>query len=546
MRENKTILAIFLLIATVTIVGLPLDLIEPDAALYATISKVIYENNDFINLYSLGKDWLDKPHLPFWLTALAYKIFGVSNFSYKIFGVLTFFFGAWITYKFTKKNYNKQIAILATLILVTAQQSVISNFDVRAEPYLTAFIIAALYWLQKYSNHKRFKDLCIAALFGALAVMTKGIFALIPIVAAIGGEYIVKRKWKEIFNPMWLVAIMLVGIFIVPELYALYVQFDLHPEKVVFDKTNVSGIKFFFWDSQFGRFFNTGPISGNGDPFFFLHTILWAFLPWALLFYIAIFLKVKRNFKIVQKQEEFYTLFGTLITLLIFSLSKFQLPHYANIVFPFMAIITADFIYQLHDKYNKLLKAYIGIQYTLMGIIVVLAILIFVFAAPEFNYILLLISAIAVYTLYQLRASKMAKHIRVFYTTCIVFMWVNGFLFTHFYPTALQYIGGATAARYINQNHNGTSLIIGTPHAFSFEFYLKNPVERTDYDGLQQHTGKILYAQAHELTKMDELDIEYQILEEINNFRISRLSGKFLHAKTRHEALQKVYVVRLK
>ena len=46
--------------------------------------------------------------------------------------------------------------------------------------------------------------------------------------------------------------------------------------------TSVSGIRFFFWDSQFGRFFNTGPIKGSGDPFFYFHTpVSYTHLNWS-------------------------------------------------------------------------------------------------------------------------------------------------------------------------------------------------------------------------------------------------------------------------
>jgi hypothetical protein len=70
---------------------------------------------------------------------------------------------------------------------------------------------------------------------------------------------------KDNFNVKWLLVFILTFIFIIPEIYAVYNQFDLHPEKVVFGKKNVSGMKFLFWDSQFGRFFNNGPIKGKGD-----------------------------------------------------------------------------------------------------------------------------------------------------------------------------------------------------------------------------------------------------------------------------------------
>ena len=154
-KENSIFLLIFVIISIVTFIGLPLDLIDPDAALYATISKTIANNNDFINLYSLGHDWLDKPHLPFWITAISFKIFGVSNFAYKLPAVLVFFFGVYTTYKFTKNNYNTKTAIYAAIILATATHSIISNFDVRAEPYLTAFIISSIYYIDNYLKTKK-------------------------------------------------------------------------------------------------------------------------------------------------------------------------------------------------------------------------------------------------------------------------------------------------------------------------------------------------------------------------------------------------------
>ena len=72
-------------------------------------------------------------------------------------------------------------------------------------------------------------------------------------------------------------------------LLALYLQFDAQPDKLVFERTGVSGIRFFVWDSQFGRFFNTGPIRNtDGNPAFFVHVFLWAFLPWVAVAFAAL------------------------------------------------------------------------------------------------------------------------------------------------------------------------------------------------------------------------------------------------------------------
>ncbi|WP_405604786.1 ArnT family glycosyltransferase [Polaribacter sp. Asnod1-A03] len=546
-RENKSYFLVFLLILIVTILGLSLDLINPDAALYGTISKTIYENNDFINLYSLGYDWLDKPHLPFWLTAISFKIFGVSNFAYKIPGVLVFFLGIWMTYKFTKENYNKKTAFIAAIILATATHSVISNFDVRAEPYLTGFIIASLYYTDRFLKLNKFYYLILACLFSAFAIMTKGIFALIPIVFALFGELVVKQNWKQLLNPIWFIAAFLIIIFILPEIYTLYIQFDLHPEKIVFDKTNTSGIKFFFWDSQFGRFFNTAPIKGSGDKFFFFHTILWAFLPWGILFYIASFFKIKQNIKKVAKKQEFYTIFGSLFTILIFSLSKFQLAHYTNIVFPFMAIIVADFIFKLEKHYQKSLKSYRVILWfqNILGLLLITYL--FFIIKPEINYFFFVLLIASFFLFKVIRNSKENKSLKLFFFSCLIFLNIYSFLFTHFYPTILEYQGGVTAARFVNNNYaNKGSLIDNKQKHFGFEFYLKEPLKRVDSLQISKEKDRIFFVDKNEYQLLLRHNINFKIIKEIDNFRVSKINSKFLNSNTRKTALDKKYLVQIK
>ena len=59
--------------------GLFPPILEPDGALYANITKVMAQSGDFVNLYAVGTDWLDKPHFPFWVTAVSFRIFGINR-----------------------------------------------------------------------------------------------------------------------------------------------------------------------------------------------------------------------------------------------------------------------------------------------------------------------------------------------------------------------------------------------------------------------------------------------------------------------------------
>ena len=66
-----------------------------DSITYATLSQHIALTNDWANLVLDGKDWLDKPHMPFWITALFFKIGGVSAFTYILPGFLLHLIGGY-------------------------------------------------------------------------------------------------------------------------------------------------------------------------------------------------------------------------------------------------------------------------------------------------------------------------------------------------------------------------------------------------------------------------------------------------------------------
>lgn len=542
-RYNALIIVVLSLV--IAILGLPLDLILPDATLYGMISKEMYLTNDYINLYSLGYDWLDKPHLPFWLTALSFEIFGVSNFSYKLPGILVFFLGVFYTYKFAFHNYGKQTAWISVAILCTSFHSILSNFDVRAEPYLTGFIIASLYYFDRFVREKSFKTLLFASFFAGLAIMTKGIFAILPIAFGLGGHFLFKRNWKGLLNPLWLVAIALILLFITPELYSLYVQFDLQPDKVVFDQQNVSGLRFFFWDSQFGRFFNTAPIKGSGDVFFFLHTLLWAFLPWGILFYIAIVYKWKVNFK--RKEKEMMTWFGSILTILIFSLSKFQLAHYTNIIFPFMTIICADFISNLVSKKGALKNWIIGIQsFTIVVILgATFGVLMLLDKTPNFVFFGFILSSLLA-LVFMIKKTDY-KIINIIWISSVVSFIMYAFLMTHFYPSILPYQSGAKAARIINEQYNGKGYLIDNKtRRFDFEFYLDNLVERVKIENIKEATDAVFYSNSKELNELNELGVNYQILGEIDSYPISRISLPFLNPEKRAAVLEKKYLIQIR
>ncbi len=526
--------------------GLFVTIMDPDAGVYASLSKNMVVRNNYLGLYFQGNDWLDKPHFPFWVTAAFFKVFGIHTWSYKLPGILFVLLGACYTYLFAKQLYNNTIALWSVFILLTAEHIIISNSDVRAEPFLTGLIIASIYHFYISLKKKISWHLIAASFFAACAVMTKGPFALIPIGGAIAGELIIKRNWKELFHWRWLIAIILIALFIIPELYSLWYQFDSHPEKTVFGKTNVSGIRFFLWDSQFGRFLNTGPIKGKGDPFFFIHTLLWAFLPWSLIMYASLIDKFRIGAKKINyKQQEWFTLVGSLLTLLIFSLSKFQLPYYSNIIFPLLAILTAQYFWKIQNTTAGLFKT---IQYSIIVILFTGGILLQIFYSPVFpSVFLLLIVIFVVFLLFVVkRWLKLSGNQAVFYRTGLAAIALNLYLNWFFYPDLLKYQSGSEAAFYINEKHPGLPGICLGIYSPAFEFYLEDGWIKSDTSILrEQPLQGVLFITQDEMDLIKQRSIHYEFLKELDEFHVTILTLKFINKKTRSKELRKNYLIKL-
>lgn len=539
--ERRISIIMILVGILVNLSGINVTIMEPDGALYAGIARHMVQHHNYLDLWADGAEWLDKPHFPFWMMALSYQFFGFTTWAYKLPALLFWGLGVVYTWALAKRLYNERVARWAVCILLTAQHLLLSNNDVRAEPYLMGLIIASVYHF--YRSQERFLSyhLVLGALFAAGAVMTKGPFAIVPIGAAIGGHLLFTKNWKQLLHVRWLVAALLLGIFIIPELYALYSQFDAHPEKVVFGQTGVSGLKFFFWDSQFGRFMNTGPIKGKGDPSFFLHTLLWAFLPWSLLLYAALIV----FFKKARTQVEYYCVSGALATFVMFSLSRFQLPHYLNIIFPFFAILTAQYILSLHTAGG--FKFYRITQYVIIGVEVVAIVGISVLYRPVFHWAWGVVALAIIAAYFALPKWLPDARLQViFYRTMLASFMVNFFMNGVLYPDIMQYQSGSTAAAYANAELPGTSIGCLERTSYAFEYYLQAPLVRYDSASLSTAApGTYLFLAPKQVDDLRGQGYTCSEIKSFEHFYVTKLDLKFMNFNTRESALDKRLLVRV-
>ena len=317
-----------------------------DALTYAALAQHIVQSHDWASLVLDGHDWLDKPHLPFWITAVFFKLGGVSAFTYILPGFIFHLIGTYYTYRLARMFYGKQTAALAVLIYVSIFNLMDASIEIKAETYLIGQIMPACYYWLRYDAQSRIKYLLLGALFTAMAIMTKGIFTLFTITSGLVCLWLYQKQWSKLFSIKWLAALILSLVFVAPELVALNLQFSQPSASAGLDHP-VSSFKFFFWDSQFGRFFNTGPIQNhNGHPFYFVLVFLWAFLPWTMVFFAAVRAQLKAFAKADSSERgAFIFLSGAFgFTFLMFSATKFQFDYYIDIILPFAAILCARFL----------------------------------------------------------------------------------------------------------------------------------------------------------------------------------------------------------
>lgn len=541
--------SLFVLVLLVYAAGLFVTLFENDSAQFAVMAMRMVQENDFLSLFKGPEEYLDKPHMHYWLAALAYKVFGIHDWAYRIPALLATLLGAYSTMGLGSLLYNKQVGKVAGLIFLTAQTIVLSNIDVRTDAVLTGFTILAIWQLAKYIKDASLPALLLGAFAAGIAFSTKGQIALLVIGIPVFLHLAYSGEWKRLFHWKVLLALLVFALTISPMLYAYYQQFDLHPEKVIRGKANRSGIQFIFWEQSFERLSGEGVGKNSSDYFFFFHTFLWVFLPWTLIGLIAYYSQLKKLIKTHFRRNpkfELLTVGGIGVIFIIISFAQFKLPHYLNILIPLFSILTAAYLFALKRKQNtRALNILLGIQYFVLSLVFIATALIcfYVFEWATWLAYLPLLFAYAVVAYFIVK--KEAPYLRIITISVLASVLLNGVLNLHFYPELLKYQGGSNMAEIVEEKDIPVDRIhkISTRHTWALDFYNQNPVNISSLEEINQLQDIWIYANESELTRLAEEGINWDMEFEVDQFRITRLQGKFLNPATRPGILNKMYLL---
>ena len=514
-----------------------IELMDVDAAQYASIAREMTESANWLIIQHKGVDYLDKPPLLFWLSALSFKIFGAGHFAYRLPSILATFLGLYATYALGKKLYNAKTGQLAALILASSQAWILFNHDIRTDTLLAAFCITSIWQLVEYGENRKWYNFLFGFICIGLAMLAKGpLGAVIPGIALVA-YWLGQKHWKTLFLPEWMLGIIIILLVLSPMLIGLWQQWRW------------DGIYFYFWKQSFGRITGENSWRNDSGAFFFVHSFLWSFLPWSL---VALWAFAKRSYQFWSKgaDRELLTLFGFLVPFIALSFSKYKLPHYIFPLYPFMAIITAQAMLSLIEKNNLVKKIFDGLHYFIAVMIFGLAVLMCCWIFPTTNvalWIIIIMSAIFIIYLHTNLSLVKEKLVAM---SIISLMMINFVMSLHFYPQLLKYQSGSNAAVFIKEQKIAPEeLVAYRLYPNSLDFYsgiiaqvfespdkLINAISAQPFWIFTDETGK---------KQLEEYGAIIDNVKTFNHFHISKLSLKFLNPKTRAGVTGKAYLLRV-
>lgn len=538
-----------MIIALLYFTAVRVDTMDIDASQYASMSRELLDSHNWLFLYDRGLPYLDKPPFLMWISALSMKIFGVGNFGYKLPSILFALWALYATYRLARLLYNDATARAAALVLATCQGMFLMTNDVRTDTILMSWVITAIWLVKEWDVTRRYKYLFLAFAAVGFGMMTKGPIALMVPVFCFFSDWALKREWKKLFNPAYLLGIVIIGIVLLPMSIGLYEQFDKHPEQMVNGLHNVSGLRFFYWSQSFGRITGESPWKNGADISFLLVNMLWSFLPWIFIFIPALVVNiitlVRQKFRLAPGQEWIST-GGFLLTYLALGSSAYQLPHYIFVAFPLASIVVASSAAAFLEQ-GQHRKLYRFVQPFVMGVSVLVLLLSLVLVTYVFSSdavaigLWLLGAGVVGYVAFALKQGKLLL------VPAAIMISANVLLTNFVYYGLLQYQVGSQMGRYLYANNiSSDNFMVFKVHdpLNSLDFYARHL--EGGADTIVNVTGReYLLTMDEGYHELQQRGYRIKVLKQGELFKVSELTPQFLNPATRGEATKKYYMLKV-
>ena len=303
-------------------------LFEPDEGRNAEKAREILLLGDWVTPHQNFLPTLDKPIFFYWLVAISFKLFGLSEWSARLPSALAALGCIFLVYRFARLQWGVREALWSSLILVTSLEFALFARFVIFDMTLTFFIALGLFsfYAATEADNLRSGKIHSLTMYAAMAIGTlvKG-----PIASVVPGMVIffylfLTRKWfllRRLNIPL--------GIVVYFTIVAPWYWWA--------EARNPGYLRYFLWEEHILRYVT--PHFGRSKVWYYYFLVLGVgFLPWS--FFIPL---VARNlWKRTFNDANLFLALWAILPFAFFSASNAKLPHYILPIYPALAILTGQ------------------------------------------------------------------------------------------------------------------------------------------------------------------------------------------------------------
>ena len=325
-----------------------LPVMDRDEARFATASKTMLIEKDFIDIKMVEEKRYKKPIGIYWTQSLMNSIFGSYPYDkisiYRLPSILGVFISFFLIFVIIRNIENESIAFLTVFFLIFSFLTISEIHQAKTDGLLFLFIGICNLIIYKLINFRNlsFPNKIFFWIAMSFGILIKGpiiiIFTFFPLIIF---SILRKRNFiKDIWSTFGFVLLLLITI----------------PWFVLI---NIKSGGAFWYESVGNDLFNkvkSGQES-HGFPPGYYSLLLFIFFWPGSIFIINLFLRMKERFKYILKKDDFllYLIISFGFPLIIFELIPTKLPHYIYPAYLPLSILVAKFIAEC-DYNKKLLK----------------------------------------------------------------------------------------------------------------------------------------------------------------------------------------------